>query len=316
MSNTGDQNPPFAGDQNAPFSAPQPPAYGPTPAPPPPVPAQQNPYAQPGPQGAPPGTPPAPPQGPGGYGYPAPAGAYGAAPTGAPGAAPSRGVSGWLWAVGGAVAATAIGASVMFATGAFSSEPHPVLKGYAFRDDLCSVTSLMPFENAHYKTKPSAGTGSTGSSGPSSPPNPQHSGSRMGSMDSMWCNVSLTPEGAGTTDYSSSWVYSAATLHKKTDPAPEFADLYRAYETQQTSTTYKVEPVPGIGDEAFLVTRNDSGALNSSYVILAVRDGWMTYQTTWSSYTTSSSTVKPPGPAEIATMLESSARETLSRLHD
>ncbi|MCZ0973548.1 hypothetical protein O1L55_23755 [Streptomyces albulus] len=279
------------------------------------MPAQQNPYAQPGPQGAPPGPRRRLPRGRAATAIRRRPGRTGGAHR-CTGRSAVPGVSGWLWAVGGAVAATAIGASVMFATGAFSSEPHPVLKGYAFRDDLCSVTSLTPFENAHYKTKPSAGTGSTGSSGPSSPPNPQHSGSRMGSMDSMWCNVSLTPEGAGTTDYSSSWVYSAATLHKKTDPAPEFADLYRAYETQQTSTTYKVEPVSGIGDEAFLVTRNDSGALNSSYVILAVRDGWMTYQTTWSSYTTSSSTVKPPGPAEIATMLESSARETLSRLHD
>ncbi|MEW1658202.1 hypothetical protein [Streptomyces sp. NPDC093707] len=332
MSNTGDQNNPFA--------APEPPAYGPPPAPQPPVPAQQNPYAQPIPQGTqgppPPGTPPAPPQEPGGYGYPAPGafgapgGAYGPPPGGTSGEVPGgvaggtarRGVSGWLWAVGGAVAATAIGASALFAAGAFSSEPDPDLKGYAYRGDLCAATSLAPFENAHYKAKPStdsstgSGASTPGSSSPSSPPNPQHSGSRMTSMDSMWCNISLTTDNTGPTSYSSTWVYSSVTLHKKADPAPEFADTYRAYEKQQTSIAYKVEPVSGIGDEAYLVTRNDvPGSNNSAYVILAVRDGWMTYQATWSSYTASTSGTKPPTSAEIATMLETSTKETLKQLH-
>ncbi|WP_438488018.1 hypothetical protein [Streptomyces sp. S186] len=234
---------------------------------------------------------------------------------GAPGGAGGRGVSGWLWAVGGAVAAAAIGASVMFATGAFSSEPGPDLKGYAFRDDLCAATSLTPFANAHYRAKPSAGSGS-GSSGASSPPNPQHSGSRMNSMDSMWCNISLTADHAGAGDYSSTWLYNSVTLHKKTDPGPEFADVYRAYEKQQTTVSYKVEPVTGLGDEAYLVTRNDpSGGGKSTYVVLAVRDGWLTYQSTWSGYAASSGgTAKPPSSSELATMLETSAKETLKRL--
>ncbi|MGV4923842.1 hypothetical protein [Streptomyces sp. BHT-5-2] len=241
-------------------------------------------------------------------------------PGGAGGGAGGRGVSGWLWAVGGAVAATAIGASVMFATGAFSPEPSPDLKGYAFRDDLCAATSLAPFANGHYKAKPSTGSGSgaasgSGPSGVSSPPNPQHSGSRMNSMDSMWCNVSLSADKAGAGDYSSTWLYNSVTLHKKTDPRPEFGDVYRAYEKQQTTVSYKVEPVTGLGDEAYLVTRNDSpGGGKSAYVVLAVRDGWLTYQSTWSSYTTANSTAKPPSSAELATMLETSAKETLKRL--
>ncbi len=309
------------------------------------MPYRQNPYTQ----------------GPGGYGYPPP-GAQGgvtgapgapgapavsgaprtpralAAPSpayraplggplgGTPGGAGGRGVSGWLWAIGGAVAAAAIGASVMFATGAFSSAPRPDLKGYAYRDDLCAATSLTPFANAHYKAKPSTGTGAgagpgsgsgsgSGPSGASSPPNPQHSGSRMNSMDSMWCNISLTADDAGTGDYPSTWIYNSVTLHKKADPAPEFADVYRAYEKQQTTVSYKVEPVTGLGDEAYLVTRNDaSGGGKSTYVVLAVRDGWLTYQSTWSSYPTSSRTAKPPSSSELATMLETSAKETLKRL--
>ncbi|MCK7626930.1 hypothetical protein MUU72_28185 [Streptomyces sp. RS10V-4] len=341
MSNTG--------DQNTPFSAPQPPGYGPAPAPgsgaapgpapgpaaQPPVPPQPQPYAQPNPyaqQGPPgfqapsPAPPPASPQGPGGYGYPAPStpgaptgspgmpgAAYGAPPGGGPGDGAGRGVSGWLWALGGAVAAAAVGGSVLFATGAFSSEPDPVLKGYAYRDDLCAATSLSPFENAHYEAKPSSGSTTGTGTGSSAPPNPQHSGAQLNSMDSMWCNITLTPQSTGTSIYPTTWLYTAATLHKKADPAPEFADMYRAYEKQETSVRYRVEPVSGIGDEAFLVSRTDAGS-NSAYVILAARDGWLTYQSTWTSYTAGSNAAKAPSSSEIATMLETSAKETLQRL--
>ncbi len=63
-------------------------------------------------------------------------------------------------------------------------------------------------------------------------------------MDSMWCNAELKPSDAGSNDYSSAWVYSAATLHKKTDPTAEFADGYRAYESQRSSIAYKVTQCP------------------------------------------------------------------------
>ncbi|GGU58345.1 hypothetical protein GCM10010211_24120 [Streptomyces albospinus] len=237
-----------------------------------------------------------------------------APPGGVPGGT-GRGVSGWLWAIGGAVAATAIGASVMFATGGFSSAPDPDLKGYAYKNDLCAATSMTPFENAHFQTKPSTGSAGSASSG-SSTENPQHSGVQQPSMDSMWCNVTLTPDGAGSTGYSSTWLNNAVTLHKKSDPTPEFADTYRSWEKQQASVHYKVESVSDLGDEAYLVTRDDASNNNGSYVVLAVRDGWMTYQSTWSSYTSSAGTSKPPTTAEITTMLETSAKETLRRLKE
>ncbi|MFE1175876.1 hypothetical protein [Streptomyces sp. NPDC058773] len=120
------------------------------------------------------------------------------------------------------------------------------------------------------------------------------------------------------TAYSSTWLSNTATLHKKTDPGPEFADSYRSYEKQDSSVGYRVEAVPGLGDEAFLVTRKDDGSTNSgsSYVLLGVRDGWMTYQSTWSSYASSRGSTKPPTTDEIATMLKNSATETLKRLQN
>ncbi|MEU5207812.1 hypothetical protein [Streptomyces sp. NPDC020742] len=208
--------------------------------------------------------------------------------------------------------ASAVWASLLFATGGFSSEPSPDLAGYAYTDNLCAATSMTPFENAHYKTKDSTSTSSKDA-------NPQHSSARQNALDNMWCNVTLQRENASSSDYSSTWLYNAVSLHKKTDPAPEFADSYRSYEKQDTSVGYKVEPVSGIGDEAYLVTRNDqsssgSSSSSSSYVILGVRDGWVTYQSTWSSYTSSSSTSTPPTSSEVATMLKTSAAETLKQL--
>lgn len=192
----------ISGDQNNPYGPPQPNPYGQVPAAQNPVPAQQNPYAQQ-----------AMPQGPGaGYGYPAPGvpAPPAGAPIGAPGAPPGgagRGISGWLWAVGGAVAASAIWGSVLFATGGFSSEPTPDLAGYAYTGDLCADTSLTPFQDAHFKTKTNTGTASKDA-------NPQHSGTQLKTLDTMTCNVSFEQENAGSSAYSSTWLYNTATLHR------------------------------------------------------------------------------------------------------
>lgn len=169
---------------------------------------------------------------------------------------------------------------------------------------------MTPFENAHFKAKANTGTASKDA-------NPQHSGAQLTSLDTMTCNVSFEQDGASRSAYSSTWLYNTATLHRKTDPAPEFADGYRSYEKQDTSVGYRVEAVPGLGDEAYLVTRKDEGSTSSgSYVILGVRDGWMTYQSTWSSYASSSGSGKQPTATEVATMLKTSATETLKRLQN
>lgn len=290
----------ISGEQNNPYTQPQANPYGQVPAPQNAAAPQQNPYAQQQPPQHLPHVPG------GGYGYPA--GGMPSPPPGPPGAreGTGRGRAGWLWAIGGAVAASAIWASVLFATGSFSDEADPDLAGYGYTGDLCANTSLTPFENAHFKIKASTSAKDA---------NPQHTGAQQNTMDTMSCNVSLEPENAGSSDYSSTWMYNTVTLHKKTDPAPEFADSYRSYEKQEASARYTVEAVPGIADEAYLVTRQGEGGTNdSSYVILAVRDGWMTFQSTWSSYASSSSTAKRPTSAEVATMLKTSATETLKRL--
>ncbi|WP_031188955.1 MULTISPECIES: hypothetical protein [Streptomyces] len=219
----------------------------------------------------------------------------------------------WLWALGGAVAASAMGGAILFAAGAFGeAQPDPDLAGYSYTSDLCNRTSFTPFENSNYKIKPAGSSSSSSGASGSSAQNPQYSGVQQGAVDSMWCNAELKASDAGSNDYSSTWVYSAATLHKKTDPTAEFADGYRAYESQRSSIAYKVTPVSGIGDEAYLVSRSDDSS--GSYVILGVRDGWMTYQITWSSYTSRTTSTKPPTTDQVAGMLKTSAGETLRKL--
>ncbi|OKI04708.1 hypothetical protein A6A06_08155 [Streptomyces sp. CB02923] len=206
-----------------------------------------------------------------------------------------------------------MGGAILFAVGAFGdARPAPELAGYSYTSNLCNRTSFAPFDSANYKIKPAGSSSSSSGSSGSGAQNPQFSGVQQGAMDSMWCNAELKPSNAGSDDYSSTWIYSSATLHKKADPTAEFADSYRAYERQRSSISYKVTPVPGIGDEAYLVSRSDDSS--GSYVILGIRDGWATYQLTWSSYTSRSSSTKPPTTEQVTGMLRTSAMETLRRL--
>ncbi|MFI0778184.1 hypothetical protein [Streptomyces sp. NPDC021212] len=306
--------------------------YGPPQPPQPPLPPQQNPQPQPPPQqGAPP---------PGSYGHPqqpsphAPAyaqptmpgvPAMPAGPTGqvggeyGPYAVPappppgggagggSRGGKGWLWALGGVVVASAVWAGVVFATGGFGGEPKADLAGYGYTRNLCASTDLKAVEDAGYEQKDTSGSS-----------NPRHSASRDPALDSMTCQIDFEPTDASSSDYTSEWLSTTADLHRKTDPEPEFEAQYRSYEDQRTSSyTYRVSEVDDLGDEAYVVTQQNTGSSNTgAYVILGVREGWMTYQATWSEYVSSSSSADAMSSREATEMLEKSARATLAKMKE
>lgn len=213
----------------------------------------------------------------------------------------------WLWGLGGALIASAVWAVAVFAVGGFGGDPKPDLAGYSYRSNLCSATDSTPFEDAGFDR--SEATGSV--------PNPDHHGSQYPTLDSMTCNLEFSPTSDSADDYSSAWVYTSASLHKKTDPQPEFEAQYRSYENQETSTyTYTVKNVTDIGDEAYLVTqrRTASSSSDGGYLILAVRDGWMTYSATWSEYVSSSSSASAVSDSEATEMLKKSAEATLAEL--
>ncbi|MBL1098195.1 hypothetical protein JK363_16250 [Streptomyces sp. 205] len=238
------------------------------------------------------------------------------APTGIPPVMPPNGSGGgpagakvWLWGLGGALVASAVWAGALLATGGFGGddEPKADLAGYTYTDDLCDPTDTKTFEDEGYKAD---GEDSRSSS------NPAHSSSQDPALDSMDCNITFKPDGASSGDYSELRFYTSALLHKKTDPQPEFEANYRAYEDRKSSSYgYDVKAVGGLGDEAYVVTQtNESSSSSGTYVILGIRDGWMTYQSTWSEYVSSSSDAKGKTNDEAIDLLKKSAKATLQKM--
>ncbi|KUJ70738.1 hypothetical protein ACZ90_02040 [Streptomyces albus subsp. albus] len=248
---------------------------------------------------------------PGGYPPGAPGAPGAPLPPAPPGGGRGGSRKGLIWGLGGALVASAAWAGAIFATGGFGDDEATAdLAGYRYAGDLCDVSDFSPFIDGKYKKDEPD----------SDEQNPEHDGSEHPALDVMDCNMDFKRDDA-TDTYSSAWLYTTVQLHKKSDPQPEFEATYRAYENQRSgSTSHKVKAVTGVGDEAYLVTQVDKeGSADGDYMILAVRDGWLTYSLTWSEYVSSSSSSSPSTGAtsdEIEDMLKKSATATLAKLKE
>ena len=269
------QNPPDQGSGPAP-GPPQVGGYGT------PVPAQHNPYAQPSPYGPQPA------------GYYAPPGAPGMppGPPGQPGGPQRRGGAGRavLWAVVGAVVASALWGGGVLLLGK-DSKAKADLRGYTVTNDLCGAMDVTPFQGTY----------------PKEDDDPSKYTAKSPSVDEMYCD-----EGLEKTDstFADSYLSAEMDLHKKTDPGPEFGDSWRNW--SQHDAGYKVTPVSGYGDEAYLITSDTGG---SRYVTFTVREGWMTFQMGWSVYsTTGTDATDLPTVADASKWLETSTKVTLAKL--
>ncbi|MFC9156718.1 hypothetical protein ACFTT0_17260 [Streptomyces bauhiniae] len=283
----------------------RPPQPGP-PAQPPSVPPQPTAYPYPSPQSAPP-VPQAPPPGP--FQPPTtPAGPQAGNPYaqppqyGPPPFPPTAGKSGGagravLWAVVGAVAASAVWAAGVFLIGAAANAAD--LRGYTAPSDLCSRADYGSFKDEYT----------------ASDSTPTHSSLKDHALDESYCSASLKKSGSS---YADAYLSLQIDLHKKTDPAPEFTATWKNYE--RTHTGYDVGAVEDIGDEAYLVTQDTTTGTSSAgsrYATLAVRDGWVTYTMTYSAYLSSYDPDKdPPKIDEISDWLKTDTRNTLDRLKD
>lgn len=276
------QQPPAPGQAPGPIP-PQPPVggYGT------PVPAQHNPYAQPGPYGEPGAGQP-------GAGQQPPTQGYYMQPgmPGMPGAPRASGGAGRavLWAVVGAAVASALwGGGVLLLDK--DSTAKADLRGYTVKSNLCDSEDVSAFTTRY----------------PQKDDDPTSYTTKTDTVDEMYCDQSLKQESSSLSD---AYLYVDVTLHHKTDPTAEFADTYRSY--TQRHQDYKVSPVAGIGQEAYLMTEDES---SSEYVTLAVRDGWMTYTMSWSSYSVGTSGDDDTTTIdEAATMVKSATRATLPKL--
>ncbi|MEW2133835.1 hypothetical protein [Streptomyces sp. NPDC005435] len=266
---------------------PQPTAY---PYPNPQSPPQANPYAQPGnPYGPPaqPGTPYAPP-----VQFGPPPGSPPGPPAGGGGGAAGRAV---LWAVVGAVVASAAWAAGVFLIGAPGAAD---LRGYSAPSDLCTSADYSAFKDEY----PSTGTA------------PTHSSLKDPALHESYCSVGLKKTGSS---YSDAYLSLQLDLHRKTDPGPEFTATWKNYDDSHAG--YDVRAVEGIGDEAYLVSRDTTSGSSSGsrFATLAVRDGWTTYIMGYSVYLTSYNTDQsPPALDDITDWLKSDTRATLKRLKD
>ncbi|MGA5424284.1 hypothetical protein [Streptomyces lavendulocolor] len=134
----------------------------------------------------------------------------------------------WLWAVGGALVASALWAGGLYAYQAKG----PDLGGYRASKDLCEEAKLPALAAAYGER--GDGTADVQES---------HE-----ALDQAQCSV---PFGTDESSYSADLSY---VLHKKTDPGPEFEPA----ETTGVWEQWKWEPVAGLGERAFFA-QDDQG---------------------------------------------------------
>ncbi|MGY3338529.1 hypothetical protein ACVW0K_004628 [Streptomyces filamentosus] len=136
----------------------------------------------------------------------------------------------WFWALGGALAASVLWGAGLYAYGGGQRQPEGVdLRGYEAVGELCGRASLKGLEGV-------LGERSSEGSGPSldEPALAQSS-----------CTVNFGP---GEREQSVNITY---TLHRQTDPQPEFEALAKYQDM--------MEPVGGVGEQAFFGDLGEEG---------------------------------------------------------
>ncbi len=269
------------------------------------VPPQPTAYPYPNPQSAPPGTfhaqptlaaQPAPGQPLPGNPYAQPP-QYGPLPPVPPASGGGGAARAVLWAAVGAVVASAAWAAGVFLVGGRGDSAD--LRGYSAPSNMCSSADYSSFKDEYTENDSS----------------PTRTSLKDKSLDESYCSLGLKKSGSS---YADAYLTMQLDLHKKTDPAPEFTATWKNYGDSHTG--YDVDPVEGIGDEAYLVsqdTTNGSSSSGSRYATLAVRDGWVTYTMSYSVYLTSYDEDKdPPALTDVTDWLKTDAKATLRQLKD
>ncbi|GGO80775.1 hypothetical protein [Wenjunlia tyrosinilytica] len=248
------------------------------------VPGQHNPYAQtPNPYAQP--------------------GAYGSAgmppqPPGTPGYGGGGAKRALLWAAVGAVAASAVwGAGLLAANLVGGDTTAGDLGSYKFQDNLCDTADISSMKQEY----------------PEADSNPTHESLKHEATDSMSCSLTLKKSGSST--YADAYLSLAVEYHKKSDPTADFTALWESYK-ERTGSDYKVEKIDGYGDQAYLVTLEPASSTGTRSATLAVRDGSVTYNMSWSAYPSSLTTSTIPAVSDIAAKLKTDTKATLAKLSD
>ncbi|MEE4543905.1 hypothetical protein V2S66_18240 [Streptomyces sp. V4-01] len=161
----------------------------------------------------------------------------------------------WLWGLGGAVVACAVGAAVLHGAG-YRRDAAPDLHGYRLPSGLCTGQNLQPLTDALAARSLTVDPGVT---------------RRGTSVDHAACSLFGTAAlgGGRQTEYT---VSVTVDLHRTTDPRAEFEDTVhvRAADPAPGASDYLrlagvgavIRPVPGLGDLAFLTTSRAEQSLS------------------------------------------------------
>ncbi|MFJ8887295.1 hypothetical protein ACIRJR_28340 [Streptomyces sp. NPDC102402] len=153
----------------------------------------------------------------------------------------------WLWALGGAVTASALWAASLFLYDVGDRKPD--LHGYRLGQDPCPAVQLKSIGVAL---------------APREPTTKVDSGLlNHAALDQIQCLLPLRSR-AGTERAESGWsieytVGIMVALHKKTDPGAEFEARRRVTDVGFDPEA-RLETVPDLGDKAYLLTRDESNA--------------------------------------------------------
>ncbi|MDX2699605.1 hypothetical protein [Streptomyces ipomoeae] len=200
-----------------------------------------------------------------------------------------------LWVVLGAALASAAWAGGVFLLGRDDTEAD--LRGYQAKSELCSSVDYSSFKDEY----------------PEEDDSPVDHALEHEALDQSYCSISLKKSSAST--LSDAYFSVQVDLHKKTDPGPEFTALWSEYD--QRYDDYDVEKVSGFGDEAYVVTEDTTSGDDTSgsrAATLAVRDGWMTYEMSWSGYASSYDDVTLPEVDDVVEWLKTDTNSTLENL--
>ncbi|OEJ40732.1 hypothetical protein AR457_12950 [Streptomyces agglomeratus] len=146
-----------------------------------------------------------------------------------------RGRRPWLWAAGGAVAASAVWAGGLYATG---TQPVVDTRGYRVGDGLCEKAELNALRLSLGKR--------TG--------DPIEAVVEHSALDRVTCDLSFVPDGKPREgEFRASYeVQIIAHLHKKADPEAEF-EAFARQPRWGDGAPARLEAVDGLGEKAFLI---------------------------------------------------------------
>jgi hypothetical protein len=202
-----------------------------------------------------------------------------------------------VWAAVGAVVASAAWAVAVFALDAGKDDPD--LRGYTATADLCDKADHSSFDDEY----------------PDDSGSPTHNSLKDAALDESYCSLNLKKS---TSSLADAYLTVQLDLHRQTDPGPEFRAVWKNYADLHDG--YDVDTVDDIGDEAYLITQDTTGddtTSGSRYATLAVRDGWMTWTMTYSSYVTSYDDDKdPPKLDEVTDWLKTDTESSLEALKE